>query len=305
MAPDWLEVLIRLAQYAAALPLFGVPLFRLYNRESVSEPDTRLLMLAALWLAAWTAAAAVSFAANLYGAWNEALLPENLWVALAEFNAGRGLLVRTGLALVFAAAARALPAGLPRMRTLTLAGMGALITASFAWTGHGVSTPGAIGLVHLVADVVHLLAAAAWLGALAALLAAVFNRGMAKPERRAAAHRRLARFSGLGTLAVILILASGLVNAAFLVGLEDAGELFTDVYGRWLMVKVVLFAAMLALAGLNRFVLTPRLASALTYENGSTAAIVALRASIVLETVLGMLVLLAVAAMGRIAPIAS
>lgn len=50
-----------------------------------------------------------------------------------------------------------------------LAGLGGLAAASFAWTGHGGIGAGVLGPAHLLADIIHLLAATAWIGALPVL----------------------------------------------------------------------------------------------------------------------------------------
>ena len=63
-------------------------------------------------------------------------------------------------------------AALPRRPSWPLlAGLGGAAAASFAWTGHG-----ADGRVHTGADVVHLLAAMIWLGALPVLAILVLDR---------------------------------------------------------------------------------------------------------------------------------
>ena len=45
----------------------------------------------------------------------------------------------------------------------------AVALASLAWSGHGAASEGFRGTVHLVADIVHLLAAGVWVGPLFAL----------------------------------------------------------------------------------------------------------------------------------------
>lgn len=65
------------------------------------------------------------------------------------------------------------------------------------------------------------------------------------------------RFSTLGVLAIGTLLATGFVNAWVLVGTLPA--LFETGYGRLLLLKIALFADMVAIASVNRFRLTPRL----------------------------------------------
>jgi formate hydrogenlyase subunit 3/multisubunit Na+/H+ antiporter MnhD subunit len=65
------------------------------------------------------------------------------------------------------------------------------------------------------------------------------------------------RFSTLGLVAVGALLATGFVNTWVLVG--GLSALLESGYGRLLLLKIALFMAMVAIASLNRFRLTPRL----------------------------------------------
>ncbi|HEX7760080.1 MAG TPA: copper homeostasis membrane protein CopD, partial [Caulobacteraceae bacterium] len=183
---------------------------------------------------------------------------------------------------------------------------GARVLASFAWTGHGAADDGTRGLVHLAGDIVHLLAAAVWLGALAALAMLLLQaQPTASPERLAALHGALEGFSGIGSAVVALLLASGLVNSWFLVDVARLGDLVRTPYGLVLTAKVAVFAGMLALAALNRFRLTPRLDRALGGGESLAPAIAALRRSLLLETSAGMAVLVLVSVLGALEPLTS
>src|SRR3546814_8694451 len=95
--------------------------------------------------------------------------------------------------------------------TISVAAGGGL--SSLAWSGHGAATEGGAGMVHLGADILHLLAAGAWVGALAALL---LMASRASPTDDAvyvrALHRALDGFAGVGTAIVGLIVVTGFVN---------------------------------------------------------------------------------------------
>src|SRR3546814_16788952 len=73
---------------------------------------------------------------------------------------------------------------------------------------------GSIGWVHLSADIVHLLAAGAWIAAILALgtLLLRAHRSMVRGDAEHL-HRALARFATVGTLAVALLVVTGLVNS--------------------------------------------------------------------------------------------
>src|SRR3546814_13455258 len=113
-------------------------------------------------------------------------------------------------------------------------------------------------MVHLGADILHLLAAGAWVGALAALL---LMASRASPTDDAvyvrALHRALDGFAGVGTAIVGLIVVTGFVNGLFLVGLDNVMRAASGLWGRLMLAKIVLFLGMLVLAGPHRFRLTP------------------------------------------------
>jgi putative copper resistance protein D len=94
---------------------------------------------------------------------------------------------------------------------------------------------------------------------------------------------------------VAALLVTGLINPGFLASLATP-------YGRVLLAKLGMFGSMLAFAAANRFWLTPRLALALQSGARFESATGLLRASILIEMALGLLVLLTVAWLGTLAP---
>jgi putative copper resistance protein D len=159
-----------------------------------------------------------------------------------------------------------------------------------ALIGHAGATPGAAGQLHLASDVAHLIAAAVWLGGLPALALLLSS---ARPPQGLAA-RAAARFSTLGVVSVVALLASGIINSWML--LSSPRDLIDTDYGRLLFLKIGLFAAMLAIAAVNKFHLTPQLA-------GAPARRALLRNSLA-EIALGAGVLLLVGALGTMQPAA-
>jgi copper resistance protein D len=136
--------------------------------------------------------------------------------------------------------------------------LAACLIGSLAWAGHAGATPGVEGDIHLAADILHLVAAGAWLGGLLSLWM-LFRLAVREPDQSFALIAQVAtrRFSTLGLVAVGTLLATGAVNTWALVGSMSA-LLETD-YGRLLLLKIALFLAMVAIASVNRFRLTPRL----------------------------------------------
>ena len=101
----------------------------------------------------------------------------------------------------------------PAIGRFQLAAAAALIALP-ALIGHAGATPGIAGDTHLVSDMVHLLAAGAWLGGLPAFALLLWQT-----HRRAEATRlnfviqAARRFSVVGILSVSALLASGLINS--------------------------------------------------------------------------------------------
>ena len=93
------------------------------------------------------------------------------------------------------------------------------------------------------------------------------------------------------SLAVGIIVISGIATTALVV--RDVSDLTTGTYAGLLAVKLVLFCLMLVLAAVNRLQLVPRLAA----SNHGPAAI-RLWWSILAELALGLVILLAVGALG-------
>jgi putative copper resistance protein D len=289
----------RLVQLAAVALLFGGAAFLVYGLKGAQVPDwSRALFIACATAALAGALASLSAQTAVMADDPRAALDIGLLGSVVGDSVfGRAVLVRfvaIGLALL-ALLARPAP-----WRVTTV--LGAVAIASFAWSGHGAADDGVAGLVHTAADVTHLLAAGVWLGALAVLaIQLITARTVAQAQ---ALHAALAGFAGVGSAAVALILASGVANAWFLVDPSRITGLADTPYGALLLVKVALFAGMLALAALNRLRLTPSLAASLAAGRPSPAVAI-LRRSVGLETALGLGVLVVVAVLGTLDPVSS
>jgi len=294
-------IALRWLQYGGAVVLLGTPLFLLYSFRGTDGLNLTwarpTLIGSALVVGLGSLVALVAQTAVMAGALSEALKPASLSFMITGTALGMAMVVRSALALLSLVALLALRPG--RGLWSILATLGLIVAASFAWTGHGAATEGPGGPVHLVADIVHMIAAALWLGALAALTALLVRRTASDDP---AIHRALHGFAGLGTLAVVLLALTGLVNSGFLIGPARVGLLASSLYGQLLIAKLVLFALMLAMAAQNRFRLTPVLGSVLDGGEDSGPALRRLRRSVVAETLVGAALLAVVAVMGTLAP---
>lgn len=298
---DVAVIALRWLQYSGAVILLGVPLFLLYSFRGADGPNLTwarpMLLVAALVVALGSLAALVAQTAVMAGSLSEAVKPASLSFMVTGTALGAAMVLRAVVALLGLVAVVSLKPG-RALWVLTVAA-GLIVAASFAWTGHGAATEGPGGLLHLAADIIHAVAAALWLGALAALTTLLLCR--AAPDD-VAIHRALHGFARLGTLSVGLLVVTGLVNSWFLVGPARIGDLGTSLYGQLLIGKLVLFALMLIFAAGNRFRLTPELGSVLAGGADPRQALQRLRRSVLTETLVGAILLAVVAVMGTLAP---
>ena len=178
-----------------------------------------------------------------------------------------------------------------------------LAIATLVWTGHAGATEGWAGTAHRLSDMVHMLASAVWIGGIAAFAWMLF-RPVTAPSgaHLAVAHRALDRFSQVGTIAVAVIVATGIVNCLAVVGFPHFTRLPLTDYGKLLIVKLLLFAAMLALAALNRWRLTPALGVAVHNDNPASA-LAGLRRSLLAEGSAALAILAVVAWLGTLEPL--
>ena len=180
-----------------------------------------------------------------------------------------------------------------------LAGLlAAAYLGSLAFAGHGTEGLGFAQDIHLAADFLHLIAAGLWLGALVPLvLLLVHLSNLPDNGWIAAAARAGSRFSTLGIVAVGILLVSGTINAAFLLG--GMHSLIDTSYGRLLLLKVLLAAAMVGLAGINRQYLLPRISGGVDEASASVRKLVR---SALVEIALGLAIICIVGLLGIMPP---
>ena len=291
----------RLLQYIGAAVLFGSSLFFLYalpnsgpaSAAQRSWPQPLLVGAAAL-LALGSVLGLGTQASVLMGSFADGLTRGAIGDVVSYLDLGKAAVVR---GLVAAGAFLSLIALRPgRASWLVAASLGGIGAASLAWMGHGAATDGPWKYLHLSSDAIHALAAAAWLGALATFAFLLFDPPPSA-ERRQALYFALRRFSAVGSLVVSVLVLTGLVNAWVLVGPEQVGNLWASPYGRLLLLKLLLFLAMLMLAALNRFRLTPAFGQSLRQESLGP-----LKRSIALEAAAGAGILVLVAWLGTLSP---
>jgi putative copper export protein len=124
----------------------------------------------------------------------------------------------------------------------------------------------------IASDFAHLVASSAWLGALIVLpLLLRWVRGRFEEAQRFLYLANVFdRFSILAAISVVVVIATGAFNGIAAVPTADA--MVDTTYGRVLLAKLALLAPLLAIAGVNAFVLKPRLVSLIDglYQEGGT-----------------------------------
>jgi putative copper resistance protein D len=298
-----LAIAIRFALYANLMVLFGWPLFALYGgRDKASGPSRNQLILLTLVAALLSVAGLLAMTAAMSGV---AIIDvDRASIAAMVFDTPMGLAWQLRMLALAAIAALAIAHNpVARVAMVTLAGAA---LASLAWTGHGAAGEATTGWVQLVADIVHLLAAGAWVGALVALgLMVARDASRLTSADFISMHHALDGFSKAGTVFVALLIITGSINTWVLVGPAGIGLVGSDPYVQLLAFKLALFAAMLGLAAINRFRLTPALLRDLESGAVPSGALRALRRSIAIEAGLAASVLAIVAWLGTLVPPAS
>ncbi len=279
----------RSASAEAAGPRAG---FKRWVRSTLAVSSVLILLTAAAMLGLT--------AANLSGSMAGLLDVSMLQVILQETDFGRVWAVRLAAAAVLAFLALA-GAAQGRIGSSASMALASVLLASLALTGHAAVEGGATGWIHRLADAAHLIAAGVWLGALPPFLHTLHASARSGDAEQAAfTTDRLVRFHTIGLIAVLTLVATGLVNSWFLVGAP--ANLVSTPYGLILIAKLALFAIMVALAADNRLRLVPALARSAGEGMGAGGALRRLRRSVLLEWGLGLAVLAAVAVLGAIAP---
>lgn len=298
---------VRSVHLAAAMLLFGQFIFvvfvarnvRLEGRKS-GKQALPPLALSAWWCLftsvvsgiAWLVPAAVIMSGKPL---EQAMRADTLALLLGKTAFGHLWMLRFGLVIALGALLLALRRTTQESIARRVA-VGALVVASaylatLAWAGHANTGEGEERSIQLLSDVVHLLSAGAWLGALPALVL-----GLASAQSLDLARKLSQRFSTLGAVSLSLLTLSGVTNAWYRVG--DWPALIGTDYGRLLLAKLALFAAMATLAMANRWYLLPRLAA------GDRDAVHLVRRNAILEIAAGAVMIAVVGVLGTRVPAA-
>jgi putative copper resistance protein D len=295
----------RFLHFAAVMALFGLALFPLYGYPASGNPPLARVnrwLRKSLWCAAFLAlASGLAWGWFAIAAMNGSITAadaDGLVTVLRETSFGQVWLARLAL---FAGLLTLMGRRSHDQPDWTIMLLAALLLVSLALVGHTHTSEGVLWVVHISADGAHLLAAGTWSGGLLALAyLLILARRCPAAEHDAHAVSALVRFSGMGYAAVATLLGSGLVNAWVLVGSPE--RLFTTQYGQLLLVKVCLFAGMLALAAQNRFRRVPALRRWKQASIPAQAPLRVVRRNVLVELALGLVIVLIVGWLGTLPP---
>ena len=279
-------VLCRFLHFIVVLMLFGGWLFRPLLANGETALDQRLARTCR-WLAVVALASGVCWllliTASMAGAWEAAFDPSTLGLVLGNTFFGQvwrwHLLINLLLLALLLTPLRASLA----LRLI----LSSLLLATLAPVGHGAMLDGSAGRLLILNQLIHLICVGAWLGGLMLLVMIL---------REPAGHSirlMLQRFSGVGYGLVAGLLITGLINVRVLTGAFWPTPLFSG-FALILLIKVALVTAMLGLALFNRLRI-----------NECEQRLQTLRASVMLEWMLGLGAVAAVSLLGTLPPMIS
>jgi putative copper resistance protein D len=308
---------VRAIHFAATILVAGAAAFSVLVGEPVWQPSAdaappivaqRGAVAYLMWVGlATTLASGIAWLALVAaeitgGSWADAIRDGTAYAVLTDTQFGFIGQLRLLLAVALAGLLLALARqgnGAPKFLRIVAPATGAALLGSLAWTGHASGASGSYADMHLLADILHLLAAGVWVGGLfpLALLLARLGR-IADHQSLTICAQVLTRFSNLGVVAVAMLFASGVVNTWFLTG--HMRGLVGTAYGQLVLIKIGLFLLMLSLAADNRLRLLPRIAQAESAR--SAGALRQLRRNTTVEIALGLVVIYVVGVLGLTPP---
>ncbi|WP_338553041.1 CopD family protein [Paenibacillus sp. KS-LC4] len=145
--------------------------------------------------------------------------------------------------------------------------MALLLTVLYPLTGH--ANASSLLSVAVLSHIVHIWTAAIWFGGILAIIGATWKTGFPSVEKqRDALMLMIKRFSQVALPIIILLAATGILLS--LQRLNAWTELADSSYGRLVVLKTLLLAAVIGIGAYHRFSLMPRLAAGM--EKGAAGS---------------------------------
>jgi putative copper resistance protein D len=239
--PELPLVVARFIVVTLGVGLFGEAMFQLYAPPGAAR---RRVPPAVRALAALVAAGAgIAWLAMLTGEATGAVTPGALVQLCTATSFGRALAVVVVLALALVALPF-IPRQPPQAATILAGGL----LASLAFVGHAAGARGAPGAVRIADMALHLMFAGIWLGGILPL-------AIALPAAGDEAWPLLKAFGKVALGSVAVLATTGMIAAGTILALADRppGRLYITTFG----IKLALVLALLGVASINRWALTP------------------------------------------------
>ncbi len=304
------EVVERWLMFASALALTGGTLFVLAVWQPAYRAVQAQVMDFVFYHVPWRRLATLALiglaAASLFGLLLQAGQASGVEIA-APWNPAVGrLLFSTRFGVIWIARfalTLALAGLLPRARARLVRwlafGVSLLLLLTISLGSHAAAEPRPA--LPVFADWLHLVAASVWVGGLTHFVAGMWaaRKLDASIRTRLTAHL-IPRFSALAILSVGALTLSGLYSAILRVGALEA--LFNTLYGRTLIVKLVIVSPMLLFGAINLLAITPRMKRASVKAEGDDRLVRRFRRIVTSEALLGAALLLSVAVFTSLPP---
>ncbi|HLB47795.1 MAG TPA: copper resistance protein CopC [Anaerolineales bacterium] len=189
---------------------------------------------------------------------SEIAAPWSSSAGIVLFNTRFGAMWIARLALALAIAGLLPEAKAARDRWIAF-GLALLILLTISLGSHAAADPKPI--IPVAADWIHLLAASVWVGGLTHFVAGMWaSRRFEPPFRTRLTARLIPRFSALALVSVGALALTGLYSAVLRVGSLEA--LNTTLYGRALIVKLIIILPMITIGAVNLLGITPAMKKA-------------------------------------------
>jgi streptogramin lyase/putative copper export protein/methionine-rich copper-binding protein CopC len=194
----------------------------------------------------------------------------------------------------------------PKRSWILILIIGLVLSLSTSITSHNAASTEYVPAINLLSDWIHLVAVGAWVGGLAYVAIAIASLGGQVREKGKTVAELLRHFSSVAIVCVGAIGVTGIYNLVLEVG--SLTLLFTTVYGRFILLKIAIFAPMIAFGALNQFVLFDHIVDAERKRPQNKRRVVRwvqkFGISIRTEMTLGIILLLAVGLLTASAPVA-
>jgi copper transport protein len=300
------EIAGRWLLYLAIATLLGGPLFVLAvwqpafqtantDKAKFPAPWKTLAAIALMLLVMGNVIALLTQAGQASSA--DIAAPWSIVTTNVLFNTRFGALWIARLALAFVLAALLVQTSSTRERWIAVA-VGVLLALTISLGSHAAAE--AQPLLPVVADTVHVLAASVWVGGLTHFVAGLWAARELEPKFRTRLTALLIpRFSALALVSVGTLILTGLYSSILRLGSWEA--LNNTIYGRVLIIKLIVALPMLAMGAVNLFGITPAMKQAAAAK-GNDSLVSRFRNLITSEITLGITLLLSVGLLTSLPP---